>query len=532
MPDEGNLDQVKELMALIAAHKEMNVTGASVVFDFVRRRIQPLQKRFHYVFEDIGAEDPSRMCADELSGAEALVRTKKVLLDVGGVPYVPKLFSAVNPPHPDTVATYRSTPFMPASSDSERTQSAASGLAKDLPEIPKGRRVCAKRKTSSIDSPSSPSPGPKKQKGAVDVASVSVGDDVLVGIPITGARTDPLPDSNVVTVTTPRISSGQDLPSTGSGAGITEVFQTPVLGTPKPRVLKLKKLAVKKSTLTSAVIGLEDTSSEVPPAPEQHNIPPPEGENLVPEPPAPEQSEEAEPRAVAEQAQGGETSAHASAPPELPTSEKTSGAEEAGGSSLPSNQTITYQLIPQKITPEERRKIPFNLAFDPMLDRQKLGGFQELAQEMTQFTMDLYKQSELKYAKLQAVLDTDAELLDREERCKSLEEDNIAMKKHIQKLEHERMKYDELKTFNNTLRSQLKEQRKAHQDEVERLQKKLQDTDIQFVECMQTVKALSEEKITRDKELEELKVAAQAVVDMVDPLEDGAPTERSLLDRL
>jgi len=119
-----------------------------------------------------------------------------------------------------------------ASSDSERTQSAASGLAKDLPEVPKGRRVCAKRKTISLDSPSSPSPGPKKPKGAVEVVSVSIGDDVLDGIPITGARTDPSPDRNTVTVVAPRASSEQEVPSTGSGAAATEVVQTPVSGTP------------------------------------------------------------------------------------------------------------------------------------------------------------------------------------------------------------------------------------------------------------------------------------------------------------
>ncbi|KAG2588401.1 hypothetical protein PVAP13_5NG332924 [Panicum virgatum] len=39
---------------------------------------------------------------------------------------------------------------------------------------------------------------------------------------------------------------------------------------------------------TSAAIGLEDTSSEVPPAPEQQDVPPPAGGNLVPEPPTPE----------------------------------------------------------------------------------------------------------------------------------------------------------------------------------------------------------------------------------------------------
>lgn len=60
-------------------------------------------------------------------------------------------------------------------------------------------------------------------------------------------------------------------------------------------------------------------------------------------------------------------------------------------------------------------------------------------------------------------------------------------------------------------------------DEVERLQKVIQDTDKQFVECMQTIKTLGEEKAAQDKELAELKVAAQAVVDMVDPSEDETP---------
>ena len=55
-------------------------------------------------------------------------------------------------------------------------------------------------------------------------------------------------------------------------------------------------------------------------------------------------------------------------------------------SSFFSSSSVTYQLIPERITPEERRRIPSNLAFDPMLDRQKLDRFKELTQEMTQFT--------------------------------------------------------------------------------------------------------------------------------------------------
>jgi hypothetical protein len=54
-------------------------------------------------FEYIGAEDPSRTCAEELTDDAALIRVKRVLLDVNAVPYIPELFSAQNPPKPVSV---------------------------------------------------------------------------------------------------------------------------------------------------------------------------------------------------------------------------------------------------------------------------------------------------------------------------------------------------------------------------------------------------------------------------------------------
>jgi hypothetical protein len=48
----------------------------------------------------MGAEDPSRMCTEELTDDAVLIQVKRVLLDVNMVPYVPKLFSAQNPPEP------------------------------------------------------------------------------------------------------------------------------------------------------------------------------------------------------------------------------------------------------------------------------------------------------------------------------------------------------------------------------------------------------------------------------------------------
>jgi hypothetical protein len=51
-------------------------------------------------FEYIGPEDPSRMCIEELSDDAALLRVRRVLVDVDAMPFVPKLFPARNPPKP------------------------------------------------------------------------------------------------------------------------------------------------------------------------------------------------------------------------------------------------------------------------------------------------------------------------------------------------------------------------------------------------------------------------------------------------
>jgi hypothetical protein len=67
---------------------------------FFKRRIQPIQQRHTLVFEYMGAEDPSRMCAEELTDDAALIRVTRVLLDVNTVPYILELFSAQNPPEP------------------------------------------------------------------------------------------------------------------------------------------------------------------------------------------------------------------------------------------------------------------------------------------------------------------------------------------------------------------------------------------------------------------------------------------------
>jgi hypothetical protein len=67
------MDQVDELLETIAAHKEMGVTGASVMFSFFKRRVQPIQQRHILGFKYMGAEDPSRMCVEDLTDKATLI---------------------------------------------------------------------------------------------------------------------------------------------------------------------------------------------------------------------------------------------------------------------------------------------------------------------------------------------------------------------------------------------------------------------------------------------------------------------------
>jgi hypothetical protein len=102
-PSGGEMDQVKELLDVIEAQKKKGVTGASVMFAFYKRRVQPIQQRHRLGFEYTGPADPSRMCAEDLPDEVVLQRVQRVLLDVDAVPYVPTLFSARNPPKPVSI---------------------------------------------------------------------------------------------------------------------------------------------------------------------------------------------------------------------------------------------------------------------------------------------------------------------------------------------------------------------------------------------------------------------------------------------
>jgi hypothetical protein len=86
--------------------------------------------------------------------------------------------------------------------------------------------------------------------------------------------------------------------------------------------------------------------------------------------------------------------------------------------------------------------------------------------------------------------------------------------------------------YKEELLTDMKNLMYRHTDDVERLQKVIGDTEQQFVNCLQQIKTLGEKDEQRQKELEDLMGAAQELVDMVDPPEEGEANPRPLLERL
>jgi hypothetical protein len=87
-------------------------------------------------------------------------------------------------------------------------------------------------------------------------------------------------------------------------------------------------------------------------------------------------------------------------------------------------------------------------------------------------------------------------------------------------------------TYKEELLADVKNMLYHRKDDIERLQKVIADTEQQFIDCLQQIKTLGEEKEQRQKELEDLRRAAQQLIDMVDPQEGGEADGRSLLEQL
>ena len=68
------------------------------MFDWLKRRIQPLQARETLGFQYQGTSDSSRYSEEEISDEEVFSRVQRLLRDIKKVPIVSETFSTANPP--------------------------------------------------------------------------------------------------------------------------------------------------------------------------------------------------------------------------------------------------------------------------------------------------------------------------------------------------------------------------------------------------------------------------------------------------
>ena len=67
------------------------------MFDWLKRRIQPLQARETLGFQYQGTSDSTRYSEEEISDDEVFSRVQRLLRDVKKVPFIPETFSAAPP---------------------------------------------------------------------------------------------------------------------------------------------------------------------------------------------------------------------------------------------------------------------------------------------------------------------------------------------------------------------------------------------------------------------------------------------------
>ena len=99
MVEETPGHQLDSIFARVNCKVEANrLTGEAVAFDWMKRRIQPLQARVNFGFKYQGTSDLSRCSDKEISNGEALRRVQQLFEKVEHVPHLLETFSALNPP--------------------------------------------------------------------------------------------------------------------------------------------------------------------------------------------------------------------------------------------------------------------------------------------------------------------------------------------------------------------------------------------------------------------------------------------------
>jgi hypothetical protein len=69
-----DMSQIQDVLEMIKKHRDARVTRVSVMYTWLGRRIQPLQKHACFSFEYLGVLDPSRFSAEHIEKVDALLR--------------------------------------------------------------------------------------------------------------------------------------------------------------------------------------------------------------------------------------------------------------------------------------------------------------------------------------------------------------------------------------------------------------------------------------------------------------------------
>ncbi|KAG2605575.1 uncharacterized protein LOC120668694 isoform X2 [Panicum virgatum] len=91
----------------------MRATAASVLFNWIQRRVQPLQKRENFGFQYQGSEDSSLLSAEQMERTSGLRIIRSIFPDQLSVSYVPTVFRANNPRSQADVGVFKSGPLIP-----------------------------------------------------------------------------------------------------------------------------------------------------------------------------------------------------------------------------------------------------------------------------------------------------------------------------------------------------------------------------------------------------------------------------------
>jgi hypothetical protein len=83
---------------MIKKQRDVGVTGVMVMYLWIGRRTQPLQKWSRFHFEYLGVLEPSQFSTNPILKSDAILRVSRVLMGAEIVTYVPKMYFAKEPP--------------------------------------------------------------------------------------------------------------------------------------------------------------------------------------------------------------------------------------------------------------------------------------------------------------------------------------------------------------------------------------------------------------------------------------------------